>query len=868
MLPQESESKKSVLWRDLIEYIILTMGILLTFLLSAYSYLLFHSIAEVISIVISGGIFFIGWNSRKYMNSSFFLIVGTSFLFISVIDLLHILSYSEMNIFLDFDANLPTQLWIAARYWQSSSYLFASLAIKKKVNASLLMGSSLIIISILFFTIFTGLFPTCFVEDVGLTPFKITSEYIIIFILLASILLLFRFRKEFNRKIFFLLVISISSTIVSELAFTFYVSVFDFSNLIGHILKIIAFFFIYKAIIEIGIMNPFGLLLRKLKLSDESIRQKADDLEYAYSEFNQIFNASLPLRIISKDCEIIRVNQTYTDLFHIPEKQIIGMKCYDPALTPLGHLCDTELCSMKQIEKGKDYYEYELTTKLDAGIEMVSIVQSVPYKNTKGEFVGIIQNFTNITERSKFEAAMKKSEEKYRMLVENSLEGIWVIDDETNTTFVNQSMASMFGYEIDEMIGTNLYEYMDEDGKKIAETNFEKRRQGIEKDHEFEFIHKSGKKIFTTMRASPIFDEAGIFEGAMAFVTDVTEQKIAQEKIADMARFPLENPNPILRLSNKYILLANNVGQTLFRIGEGSRIPDILATPVNDAFSMDKNIEMELKIKDRIYNLFIVPIKGKEYANIYFMDITARKEAENNLSRFVSTVSHELRTPVSVLTMSIEFLENHTDKITPEIEKKLREGISRNIYLLKDLIEDILTLSRLDEGKAKIEWNEYQPSLVLTDILTLMEPIGNQKNITFSLDISDNIKLYGDSKKVDQIFRIFIDNAMKYSNEKNSIEVKAIDHYKGQYNSKAQDGVLFQFEDKGIGISEKDISSIFQRFFRSDQVSDIPGTGLGLPIAKELIELHNGEVYVESEYGKGAIFYVFFPRIEKEIYTN
>ena len=868
MLPQESESKKSVLWRDLIEYIILTMGILLTFLLSAYSYLLFHSIAEVISIVISGGIFFIGWNSRKYMNSSFFLIVGTSFLFISVIDLLHTLSYSGMNIFLDFDANLPTQLWIAARYWQSSSYLFASLAIKKKVNASLLMGSSLIIISILFFTIFTGLFPTCFVEDVGLTPFKITSEYIIIFILLASILLLFRFRKEFNRKIFFLLVISISSTIVSELAFTFYVSVFDFSNLIGHILKIIAFFFIYKAIIEIGIMNPFGLLLRKLKLSDESIRQKADDLEYAYSEFNQIFNASLPLRIISKDCEIIRVNQTYTDLFHIPEKQIIGMKCYDPALTPLGHLCDTELCSMKQIEKGKDYYEYELTTKLDAGIEMVSIVQSVPYKNTKGEFVGIIQNFTNITERSKFEAAMKKSEEKYRMLVENSLEGIWVIDDETNTTFVNQSMASMFGYEIDEMIGTNLYEYMDEDGKKIAETNFEKRRQGIEEDHEFEFIHKSGKKIFTTMRASPIFDEAGIFEGAMAFVTDVTEQKIAQEKIADMARFPLENPNPILRLSNKYILLANNVGQTLFRIGEGSRIPDILATPVNDAFSMDKNIEMELKIKDRIYNLFIVPIKGKEYANIYFMDITARKEAENNLSRFVSTVSHELRTPVSVLTMSIEFLENHTDKITPEIEKKLREGISRNIYLLKDLIEDILTLSRLDEGKAKIKWNEYQPSLVLTDILTLMEPIGNQKNITFRVEVSEDIKLYGDSKKVDQIFRIFIDNAMKYSKDKNTIEIKAIDHYEGKYNPNVKDGVLFQFEDNGIGISEKDISSIFQRFFRSDQVSDIPGTGLGLPIAKELIELHNGEVYVESEYGKGTIFYVFFPRIEKEIYTN
>jgi len=699
---------------------------MLTFLLSTYSYLLFHSIAEVISIVISGGIFFIGWNSRKYMNTSFFLIIGTSFLFISAIDLLHTLSYSGMNIFLDYDANLPTQLWIAARYWQSFSYLLASLAINKKVNASYLMGSCMIIISILFYTIFTRLFPTCFIVGQGLTPFKIVSEYIINSILLATILILYKFRNEFNKKIFSLIIISISFTIVSELAFTFYVSVFDISNLIGHILKIVAFFFIYKAIIEIGLTNPFGLLLKSIK----------------------------------------------------------------------------------------------------------------------------------------------KSEEKYRKLVEDSLEGIWVIDDETNTTFVNQSMANMFGYEISEMIGANLYEFMDEDGKKIAEANFERRRQGIEEDHEFEFIHKSGKKVFTTLKASPIFDEEGNFEGAMAFVTDVTERKIAQEKIADMARFPLENPNPILRLSNKYVLLANKAGQTLFKIGEGSRIPDVLIKSVNEAFSMDKNIEMELKIKDRIYSLFIVPIKGKEYANIYGLDITARKEAEDNLSRFVSTVSHELRTPVSVLTMSIEFLENHSDKITPEIEIKLREGISRNIYLLKDLIEDILTLSRLDEGKAKIVWNEYQPPLVLKDILTLMEPIGNQKNITFKVVISDDIKLYGDSKKVDQIFRIFIDNAMKYSNEKNSIEIKAIDHYKGQYNLSTKDGVLFQFKDNGIGISEKDIPFIFQRFFRSDQVSDIPGTGLGLPIAKELIELHNGEVYVESEYGKGAIFYVFLPRIEKEIYTN
>ncbi|MFX0076795.1 MAG: PAS domain S-box protein, partial [Candidatus Hermodarchaeota archaeon] len=643
------------------------------------------------------------------------------------------------------------------------------------------------------------------------------------------------------------------------------IGVFDFSNYIGHLFKIISFFFIYKSIIQTGFENPFGLLLRKLKISEDTLKKKADDLEKSYSEFNQMFNASLPLRIISKDYEIIRVNKTYTNLFDLSEDEIVGRKCFDPDLEYLGHPCNTDMCSIKMIEQGYEYYEHELTSKLSNNKKIVSLIRAVPYRNADGDFSGIIQNFTDITERSKFQAQLKESEEKYRVLVEESLEGIWVIDDEANTTFVNQSMADIFGYERNEMIGTNLYEFMDEEGKKIANIKFERRRQGIKEDHEFEFIHKNGRKIFTTLRTSPITNEHGDFTGAMAFVTDITEQKIAQEKITDMARFPLENPNPVLRVSKKYVLLANNSSQDLFGIGEGSRIPEILKKYTEDAFSKDKNIEMEVKIRNRIYNLFIVPIKGKGYANIYGMDITARKEAEENLGRFVSTVSHELRTPVSVLTMSLEFLNNHANKITPEISRNLQEGISRNIYLLKDLIEDILTLSRIDEGKARMEWKEYQASKIIRDILILMKPIGEGKKISFKIDISEDIKLYGDSKKIDQIFRIFIDNAIKYSREGSSIEIKAIDNYKGIYNEKNKEGVLFQFKDTGIGISEKEIPSIFQRFYRSAQVTDIPGTGLGLSIAKELLDLHSGDVYVESELEKGTTFYLFLPRIEKKI---
>ena len=739
MLHKENDSRALLFHRDLIEYIILIVGLFLTYFVSLSNFLLFHSIIEVISIVISGGIFFIGWHSRKYMDSSFLLILGISFLFISAIDLIHTLAYSGMGIFLEFDANLPTQLWIVARYWQALSCLFASMVIKKKINVNYLFMSYVFIFLILFTTIFQGFFPTCYIEGSGLTPFKISSEYVIIIIFFVAIIVLYKHKDEFNQKIFLLILISIVTTMISELAFTFYISVFGFFNAIGHIFKIIAFFLVYKAIIELGIETPFDLLFRKLKLSEESSIEKANQLEQAYSEFNQIFNASLPLRMISKDCEIMRVNETYASLFRVPKEDLIGKKCYDLQLG-YEHRCNTDLCSKNQIIEGKDQYEYELVTKFDDGTKIVSIVRTVPLKNTNGEFIGIIQNFT-----------------------------------------------------------------------------------------------------------------------------DITERKNAQEKSEDMARFLLENPKPVLRVNNKYVLLANKLSQELFSIREGSKIPEVLQEIVNKSFSENINLEIELNIEDQIYNIFILLVKDRGYANIYCMNITARREAEESLARFVSTVSHELRTPISVLIMTLDFLDNHSEKVTPDVSKKLQEGIKRNIYFLKDLVEDILTLSKIDERKIKLKWEEYNPLSIIGNILNLMEPVGKMKNITFTVEIDEDIKLYGDPIKIDQLFRIFIDNAIKYSKENKKIEIRSTNHYKGKYNMDEKDGVLFQIQDYGIGLLEEDLPSIFQRFFRSEQVSDIPGTGLGLSIAKELLKLHDGEVWVQSEFGKGTTFSIFLPIIKKRL---
>ena len=182
-----------------------------------------------------------------------------------------------MGVFRGYDANLPTQLWIGARYVESLSLFIAPFYFNRKLRVGTVFFTYTGAIGLLFGTIFFwSIFPDCFVEEKGLTPFKKISEYIISLILFASMAVLIRKRSEFDRPVLIWVVWSIITMIISELAFTFYISVYGFSNLVGHIFKIISFYLIYKAIIETCLTKPYNLLWRNLKLSEEMLREERD----------------------------------------------------------------------------------------------------------------------------------------------------------------------------------------------------------------------------------------------------------------------------------------------------------------------------------------------------------------------------------------------------------------------------------------------------------------------------------------------------------------------------------------------------------------------------------------------------------------
>jgi PAS domain S-box-containing protein len=259
------------------------------YVISRYSFTLFHMIGELFSIVIGFSLFMLTWNSRRIIDNNYLIFIGIAFFFIAGIDLIHTLAYKGMDLFAGYGTNLPTQLWIAARYLESLSLIVAPFTIGRKLRPGRIFTGYTVLTAILLLSIFSGVFPDCHAEGVGLTRFKVLSEFVISGILLSSLLVLLGKRRAFDWDVLVLLALSIAATIGSELAFTFYVGVFDFSNLVGHYLKIIAFYLIYKAIIETGLSKPYTLMFRNLKETEAALRESEERYRTLFENMTEGF---------------------------------------------------------------------------------------------------------------------------------------------------------------------------------------------------------------------------------------------------------------------------------------------------------------------------------------------------------------------------------------------------------------------------------------------------------------------------------------------------------------------------------------------------------------------------------------------------
>jgi len=235
------------------------------FVVSRYNYLLFHSLVELTAIVTSGVFFAVAVVMLRRSGHEFLFLLATGFSASAVIDLVHALAYKGMGVFPSYTSNLPTQLWILARYLEALVILGASIWLGRRLRRwwALPLALGVITASGIAF-IFLGWFPTAYVEGSGLTHFKIISEYVIVVILVAALVIIGQKRSLLDRWTLSWLGGAVVLTIAAEVCFTRYVSVYGTFNALGHICKFLAYTTMLRLVVRNMLERPmqvFGAIV-------------------------------------------------------------------------------------------------------------------------------------------------------------------------------------------------------------------------------------------------------------------------------------------------------------------------------------------------------------------------------------------------------------------------------------------------------------------------------------------------------------------------------------------------------------------------------------------------------------------------------
>ncbi|RMF29907.1 MAG: PAS domain-containing sensor histidine kinase, partial [Chloroflexi bacterium] len=253
--------------------------------------------------------------------------------------------------------------------------------------------------------------------------------------------------------------------------------------------------------------------------------------------------------------------------------------------------------------------------------------------------------------------------------------------------------------------------------------------------------------------------------------------------------------------------------------------------------------------------LTITPLRDEQGNLVGFVgiqnDITHRKEVERLKDQFISNVSHELRTPLTNLKLYLTLLERGQ----PEKQRYYLTTLQREAERLHYLVENLLSLSRLDLGEAEISRTPTDVNVLVRMLVEDREAMAADRSLTLEADLAEDLPYaLVDRPMIEQVLTNLLTNAMNYTPGGGKIVVRT-----AKREDEGRSWVTISIEDTGVGIPPDERPYIFDRFYRGEAArrSGVPGTGLGLAICKEIVDRHGGRITVESEEGKGSTFTVW-----------
>jgi len=481
------------------------------------NYLLFHSLAELYSVVVAMGVCMIAWNARRWLDGDYFLLIGVGFAFVGGMDILHTLASEGMGVFQPDDANLSTQLWLAARILQGLTFLLAALIIGRRLRARAIFVAYGLATALLLGLIFTNRFPVAYVQGVGLTPFEVVGEYSIAAILLVSMVLLLRQRRHFEATQIKLLVIVILLTIASEIALTQYQEAQDSANMVGHIFKVIAFYLLYLALVEIGLARSFDLSTQNLKQSGEALKESEKQIRQILESIGDAFYA------LDRQWRFRYVNHKALALWRKTSEELLGKVIWD--VFPMGDHTES-YAQMQHAMATHEHLEYE---SYSAFLDLWLYIRLYPAED------GLSVFFADISERKRTERALRESEERLHKLsraVEQSPVCIVITDLKGNIEYINPKFTELTGYCFQEVAGKNpRFLKSGETGDEVYARLWQTITAGLEWRGELHNKKKNGELYWAAVAISPIVDAAGKPTHFVGITEDITARKAAEQQL-------------------------------------------------------------------------------------------------------------------------------------------------------------------------------------------------------------------------------------------------------------------------------------------------------------------------------------------------
>lgn len=619
---------------------------------------------------------------------------------------------------------------------------------------------------------------------------------------------------------------------------------------------------------------------------NDRYRQQALDSEKRYRELMNANDEAIVI-IDNQDGHILDLNPAFERIIGYPSEEIIGR-------FPTDFLIEKSKELGLQVWQQRSHFPEQFTGQRKDGSNFYirSTMKPYRYQNTDAYVVTII----DIGQQHAAEKALRLSEERFEAIFHNTFQFIGVLDEHGHVEGLNEPAIAFGKFSLGRIINKPIWDlnwYKDEANRQLVESKIHQTMAGDFARFELDLIGHDGQTMTADVSVKPIFDDEHQVSRLIMEVRDITERKNAERKRVEIqhryealfnhtvdAVFLIDIPTgrPIDANERALRMLRCNIDDiigaelTTFIVEEEHEQTTSILERLRDGDKVQSAYERKMRRKDGeifIAEITAMLVRDAEGDPIYVQsmirDTTERRESQQRdfelalhrervdmLEDFIEQASHHFRTPISNIRTSVYLLPKFQGN--DEKQQKYYGVLQEELIRLQKLLDDLLTVSRLQRDEEEYYISRIVMPQFIDEIRTSVESRASYNNFNWIWDnkLTHDAIVVGDTKRLTRALSNILENSMTYTPYAGSISVRCYQH-----NSWA----VIEVEDTGIGISQDELSKIFDDFYRtpSAQEMDSTSTGLGLSITEKIIDRHKGTIRVASELREGTIVQVILP---------